>query len=55
MEPTIEIPDDLRFVPWSDERRRIHLEETLAKAPDPDAIWVFGLWVFDLGSPIRTP
>ena len=42
MEPIIEIPDDLRFVPWSDERRRIHLEETLAKAPDPDAIWVFG-------------
>lgn len=42
MEPTIDIPDDLRFVPWSDERRRAHLEETIARAPDPDAIWVFG-------------
>jgi len=42
MEPTIDIPDNLRFVPWSDERRPVHLEETIAHAPDPDAIRVFG-------------
>lgn len=29
-------------MPWSDDRRRAHLEETIARAPDPDAIWVFG-------------
>jgi cation transport protein ChaC len=42
MEPSIEIPVGLRSIPWSDDRRRAHLEETIARAPDPDAIWVFG-------------
>ena len=42
MEPTIGTPDNLRFVPWSDGRRCVHLEETIAQAPDPDAIRVFG-------------
>ena len=41
MEPTIDIPDNLRFVHWSDERRPVHLEETIAHALDPDAMWVF--------------
>ena len=42
MEPSIEIPVGLRSIPWSDDCRRAHLEETIARAPDPDAIWVFG-------------
>lgn len=42
MEPSIEIPVGLRSIPWSDDRRRAHLEETIDRAPDPDAIWVFG-------------
>lgn len=42
MEPSIEIPVGLRSIPWSDERRRDHLQETIARAPNPDEIWVFG-------------
>ena len=42
MEPSIKIPVGLRSIPWSDDRRRAHLKETIARAPDPDAIWVFG-------------
>jgi len=42
MEPTIDIPDGLRSEPWSCERRRAHMEATIAQAPAPDEIWVFG-------------
>jgi cation transport protein ChaC len=42
MKPSVDIPAGLRPTPWSDERRRAHLAKTLAKAPDPEAIWVFG-------------
>lgn len=42
MEPTIELPTELRRTDWSDDRRHAHLQETLAQNPDPEAIWVFG-------------
>lgn len=42
MKPPIDIPTGLVFEPWPEEKRRAHLRDTLAAAPDPDAIWVFG-------------
>ena len=42
MEPTIEFPAGLGLSSWSDEQRHENLQETLAKNPDPGAIWVFG-------------
>lgn len=42
MGPPVNLPADLRFEPWSDAQRRANLRETLAAAPDPEAIWVFG-------------
>lgn len=35
-------PPPIETVEISDQARRIHLTGFLAKAPDPDAIWVFG-------------
>ena len=42
MEPTIEFPVGLGLSSWSDEQRALNLQETLAKSPDPSAVWVFG-------------
>ena len=42
MKLSLDMPTGLFFEPWPDEQRRAHLRETLAAAPDPDAIWVFG-------------
>lgn len=42
MKPFVDMPTGLRFEPWPEEVRRAHLRATLAAAPDPEAIWVFG-------------
>ena len=42
MEPKIEFPVGLGLSSWSDEQRALNLQETLAKNPDPSAVWVFG-------------
>ncbi|MBO6785186.1 MAG: gamma-glutamylcyclotransferase, partial [Alphaproteobacteria bacterium] len=34
-------PPPTSFTAWSDERRNADLRETMARAPDPDALWVF--------------
>ncbi len=35
-------PPPKSFVEWSDDARAVNLRDTLAAAPDPDALWVFG-------------
>lgn len=35
-------PPPKSFTEWTDEARRANLRETMAAAPDPEAIWVFG-------------
>jgi cation transport protein ChaC len=35
-------PPPTSFREWSDEERNANLRKTLAGAPDPDALWVFG-------------